>query len=364
MSDELARKGVVAALQLAKAAREMAEAAQKAAEEALSLKMRWRGEWQKDTTYLAGDVVNHLGSSWIATQENSEAPSPNDTWGMLAAGGGVGAAGSDGPPGPAGPAGVDGLAGSPGPKGDPGAAGSQGEQGPVGPAGPKGDAGPQGPEGIQGPTGPKGDTGAQGPQGAQGPAGADGAAGPQGDRGPQGYQGITGPKGDTGAQGIQGIAGVDGSTGPKGDTGATGNTGAQGQQGIQGIQGIQGPAGNSNGSICLTINEGGVPSAGIKNEFIVPYACTITGWTIVSDQPGTISVEVWRGGYPTVPDSSGKISGTEPVALSGAQAAQNLTLSTWTKSLAAYDIIRFNVLASPTPSAVTRVYIVLTTTRT
>jgi hypothetical protein len=82
--------------------------------------------------------------------------------------------GLQGPPGPDGPQGPQGPQGDPGPQGEPGPAGPQGDAGPAGaagatgPEGPEGPAGPTGPAGATGPIGPQGETGPAGPQGAQG----------------------------------------------------------------------------------------------------------------------------------------------------------------------------------------------------
>jgi hypothetical protein len=106
-------------------------------------------------TYAANDIVTYNGSSYIAILPNGPNPSgptPDEdpSWGMMAAGGGVGATGPAGPQGPAGPT---------------------GPQGPVGSVGPAGSAGPQGPVGGQGPQGLLGNPGATGSQGPVGPAG-------------------------------------------------------------------------------------------------------------------------------------------------------------------------------------------------
>jgi hypothetical protein len=149
-----------------------------------------RGGWSAAETYAEGDVVERLGSSWLALRASTgrdPARSRNVRfWTLVAARGDDGAAGPQGPAGPEGPegpAGADGAAGPEGPQGP------QGPQGAQGPEGAPGQRGPQGPEGPQGPQGPEG---AQGPQGIQGPEGAQGPEGPQGPQGPRGLQGDPG----------------------------------------------------------------------------------------------------------------------------------------------------------------------------
>lgn len=47
------------------------------------------------------------------------------------------------------------------------------------------------------------------------------------------------------------------------------------------------------------INGGGVQIAtGVQRlDLVVPYACTITGWTLLADQSGSIVVDIWKDTY-------------------------------------------------------------------
>jgi hypothetical protein len=107
---------------------------------------------------------------------------------------------------------------------------------------------------------------------------------------------------------------------------------------------------------------GGVITTGIKGDLLIPFACTINSWTILGDQTGSIVVDVWKDTYanypPTVADT---ITGTEKPTLSSANKNQDLALSTWTTTVAAGDILRFNVDSVAT---VTRVTVVINVTRT
>ena len=124
-----------------------------------------------------------------------------------------------------------------------------------------GDTGPQGPTGPEGPSGPSGVAGSMGPQGPTGPAGLNGDPGPTG---PSGVAGNTGPQGPTGPSGV---AGDPGPTGPSGTNGDPGPTGPSGVTGAAGPQGPQGPVGavvydggrpDTDFSVGLNINCGGV----------------------------------------------------------------------------------------------------------
>ena len=102
-------------------------------------------------------------------------------------------------------------------------------------------------------------------------------------------------------------------------------------------------------SFGCTIGDGvNVITTGQSATVIVPFGMTITGWTIVecTDTPvsSSIVVDVWKDTYanypPTVADT---IAGSEKPTLSTGTKGQDLSLSTWTTSVAAGDIIKFNV---------------------
>jgi hypothetical protein len=106
---------------------------------------------------------------------------------------------------------------------------------------------------------------------------------------------------------------------------------------------------------------GSAITTGQKGHLELPFACTITGWTILADQSGSIVVDVWKDTYanfpPTVADT---IAGSEKPTLSSVQKNQDLTLTTWTTSVAAGDILAFNV---DSVSTVTRVTLSLKVTK-
>ena len=116
-------------------------------------------------------------------------------------------------------------------------------------------------------------------------------------------------------------------------------------------------------SITFIIDGGGsVITTGQKGHLEIPFACTITGWTLLADQSGSIVIDVWRDTYanfpPTVADT---IAGTEKLTLATAQKNQDLALTTWTTAVAAGDILAFNVDSAAT---VTRVTLSIRATKT
>lgn len=160
-----------------------------------------------------------------------------------------------------------------------------------------------------------------------------------------------------------GAAGPPGPTGPAGPPGpapsgtanlfvATPN-GSTGTAALRAIVEADLPASSQAGVFGITI-DGGVtqPTTGLKGYLTVPYSCTITGWTIIGDQSGSASMDIWyvagSGAPPTapnIPNSGNKISASAPVSLSSAQSASggSSAISTWTKSLAQWGTIGFNL---------------------
>ena len=102
-------------------------------------------------------------------------------------------------------------------------------------------------------------------------------------------------------------------------------------------------AGDETGTVNISfiIDGGGsVPSTGSKGYLEIPFACTITGWTILGNASGSAVVDVKRSTYSGFPTTS-SIAGTEKPTLSSAQKNQDLSLTTWTTSISAGDILEF-----------------------
>lgn len=82
----------------------------------------------------------------------------------------------------------------------------------------------------------------------------------------------------------------------------------------------------------------------VKTSTYVPYACTITGWTLLGDQSGSIVVDVWLDTYanypPTVADT---ITGADKPTITTALKGQNLAVTLWTVAVPAGSTIRYNV---------------------
>lgn len=108
-------------------------------------------------------------------------------------------------------------------------------------------------------------------------------------------------------------------------------------------------------TISVIIDGGGSAlTTGQKGFLEVPFNCTITRSTLLADQTGSVVVNVWKVAYGSFPPSSGnKITASAPPTISAAQNAQDSTLSGWTTSLSAGDILAFNVDSAATVQRVT-----------
>lgn len=116
-----------------------------------------------------------------------------------------------------------------------------------------------------------------------------------------------------------------------------------------------------NYTLLFTVDGGGsVPTTGVKGYMEVPYNCTISRWTIVADQSGSAVVDVTKSSYAGFPPSV-SIAGTAKPTLTAAQKNQTSTLTGWTTTWTAGDILGFNLQSVTT---CTRIQVSMLVTRT
>ena len=109
--------------------------------------------------------------------------------------------------------------------------------------------------------------------------------------------------------------------------------------------------GSSTGSFGVTVDGGGsVLTAGSKGYVYIPFACTITGWSLVADQAGSVAFDVEKAADGTIPSAS--IVASAAPALSSDQIERSTTLTGWTTSVTANDVIEFEITG--TPATITR----------
>lgn len=90
---------------------------------------------------------------------------------------------------------------------------------------------------------------------------------------------------------------------------------------------------------------GSTITTGVKGDLQVPFACTVTHWSVLLDQSGSIQFDVWKdieANYPPVVGDSMIPSGTKP-HVTGALKDSSSVMTGWTTAIAAGDTLRFNV---------------------
>lgn len=116
-------------------------------------------------------------------------------------------------------------------------------------------------------------------------------------------------------------------------------------------------------AIIWTIDGGGSAiTTGQKGYIEIPFACTITAARSFADQSGSIVVDIWADAYVNYPPTDAdSITASAPITISATTKSQDTTLTGWDTSLAAGDILGFNV---DSVSTITRLTIVLTVVKT
>lgn len=108
-------------------------------------------------------------------------------------------------------------------------------------------------------------------------------------------------------------------------------------------------------AIIMIIDGGGVTiTTGVKGYVRVPFACTITAARALADQSGSIVVDVWKDTYANYPPvDADSITASAPITITTAVKSENTTLTGWTTSISAGDILGFNVDSVTTLQRVT-----------
>lgn len=98
---------------------------------------------------------------------------------------------------------------------------------------------------------------------------------------------------------------------------------------------------------------GSALATGVLCYIVVPMAGTITGWDIVTDA-GTATVDVWKIATGTAkPTVTNTVTASAKPAIASGTAVHSTTLTSWTTSVSANDIIGFNLDAVATAKYIT-----------
>lgn len=98
-------------------------------------------------------------------------------------------------------------------------------------------------------------------------------------------------------------------------------------------------------SITFVIDGGGSAiTAGIKGHLRIPFACEIERVTLLADQSGSIVIDIWKDTYANFPpDDADSITASAPPTITTAVKSEDDTLTGWTKTITAGDILAFHV---------------------
>lgn len=119
-------------------------------------------------------------------------------------------------------------------------------------------------------------------------------------------------------------------------------------------------------TITFIIDGGGSAiTTGQKGHLEIPFACTLTAWTLVADVAGAIVIDVWKDTYANFPPTDADAmpgAGKEPTIAATNQKAQDTDIADWASvAVAAGSVLAFNVDSCTT---ITRVTLSLKATKT
>ena len=103
-------------------------------------------------------------------------------------------------------------------------------------------------------------------------------------------------------------------------------------------------------TIGITIDaQSSVIDTGYKGFIRIPYACTITKVSLLGNKSGSIVIDIWKCSYAnydagaTHPVDGDSITASAPPTITTTTKSEDSTLTAWTTSITAGDIIAFNV---------------------
>lgn len=97
--------------------------------------------------------------------------------------------------------------------------------------------------------------------------------------------------------------------------------------------------------IVATFDGGGsVLTTGYYGFGDIPYDCVIQSYRLLADQSGDLVIDVWKTSYANYPPTSGdSIVGSEHPTLSNEIKSEDTSLTTWSSSISAGDVLGFNI---------------------
>ena len=109
------------------------------------------------------------------------------------------------------------------------------------------------------------------------------------------------------------------------------------------------------GSINFVIDGGGSAiTTGVKGDIEIGFDCIITACRVLPDQSGSIVVDIWKDTYANYPPTDADtITSSTPPTVTATTKSEDTTLTSWTTTISAGNILRFNVDSCSTIERVT-----------
>lgn len=121
------------------------------------------------------------------------------------------------------------------------------------------------------------------------------------------------------------------------------------------------PVGTTSNIEYVIDGAGSAITTGNKRGLKIDFPCYIEEATLLADQAGSIVIDVWKDSYANYPPVVGdSITASAKPTLSAAAKSTDATLTGWTRTIAAGDVLFFNVDSAAT---LTWVLVVLRVTR-
>ncbi len=112
---------------------------------------------------------------------------------------------------------------------------------------------------------------------------------------------------------------------------------------------------------CITyvVDGGGsVLTTGVHGDLFIPFAVTISAWTLLADQSGSVVVDIWSAPYASyAPTVANSITAAALPTITSATHNQSAALTGWTTAIPAGNTLRYNINSV---STITRLTIALT----
>lgn len=105
---------------------------------------------------------------------------------------------------------------------------------------------------------------------------------------------------------------------------------------------------------------GSIITTGARAKRVMMYPCTITGWAIVADQSGSITMDIRKGTPSGGSVTTSSITASATPALSSQQVNTSTTLTGWTTSVAPGDVLELVVTGSVTSCTAANIVLKIT----